>query len=67
MKSDPELDIVDMVDDLENLGSSKEEARDRRAPLGMVEERPVVSLEVLVSWETWVSLVVKSRALMVVV
>jgi hypothetical protein len=67
MKSDPELDIVDIVDDLENLGSSKEEARDRRARFGMVEERPVVSLEVLVSWETWVSLVVKSRALMVVV
>lgn len=64
MKSDPELDIVD---DLENLGSSKEEARDRRAPLDMMEERPVVSLEVLVSWETWVSLAVKSRALMVVV
>jgi hypothetical protein len=67
MKSDPELDIVDIVDDFENLGSSKEEARDLRAPLDMVEERPVVPLEVWVSWETWVSLVVKSRALMVLV
>jgi hypothetical protein len=66
MKSDPdpELDMVDMVDDLENLGSSKEEARDRPGPFDMVVEEPVMSLQFLVSVSTWVSLEVKARALM---
>jgi hypothetical protein len=66
MKSDPdpELDMVDMVDDLENLGSSKEEARDRPGPFDMVVEESVMSLQVLVSVSTWVSLEVKARALM---
>jgi hypothetical protein len=53
-----------------NLGiwkESKEEARGLRGRAGMVMEGPAVSLVVEVPWAIWLSLDVKSRALIGVV
>jgi hypothetical protein len=62
MKSDPELDVVDMVEDLVNAGmlrESREEARARRLErVDMLVRDPMVALMFVMVGEIW-----ESRAL----